>query len=165
MKAFVIDSFEFCRQKRRHADETPISELPRLAEESVDRSGMLTWSLQGGSDNRGNPELKLTVSGLVQLRCQRCLGAFPFEIDSESELVLAKDEANADELDALLADESVEVIVGSRAMDVTALIEDEALLALPLAPKHEVCPDQAHSDVQQDEKKESPFAVLKSLKQ
>jgi len=164
MNDFVIDSFDFCRQKEHRADEIPVSKLARLAAESVDGSGILRWSLQGGSDNRGHPKLTLAVAGQVRLRCQRCLGVFPFDVESESVLVLAKDEASADELDALLADESVEVIVGLKAMDVKALIEDEALLALPFAPKHEVCPDQALPEPIQDEKSESPFAVLKNLK-
>jgi uncharacterized protein len=42
------------------------------------------------------------------------------------------------------------------------LVEDEALLALPLSPRHEKCPgDVPTSGV---EKAESPFAVLKKLK-
>jgi len=164
MSAFVIDSFDFCRQKEHRSDETPVFQLTRLSAESVDRTGVLKWSLQGGSNRHGNPQLALSVSGQVQLRCQRCLGAFPFDIESESVLVLAKDEANADELDALLADEPVEVVVGSRTMDAMALIEDEALLALPLAPKHESCSGQALPEPMQDAQQESPFAVLKNLK-
>jgi len=164
MNAFVIDSFDFCRQKEHRAGEVPVAGLARLSAESVNQSGMLKWSLQGGFNNRGNPQLTLSVSGQVQLRCQRCLGVFPFDIESESVLVLARDEANADEMDALLADEPVEVVVGTKAMDVMALVEDEALLALPLAPKHGVCPGQALPDPMQDENKESPFAVLKNLK-
>jgi uncharacterized protein len=164
MSAFVIDSFEFCRQKERAAGEIAVSDLPRLAAELVDQSGMMQWSAQGDIDSLGRPRLTLAVAGTVQLQCQRCLGAFPFEIASESVLVLAGDEASADELDALLADEPVEVIVGSKAMDVLAMIEDEALLALPVAPKHQACSGQTPADKMQDAKKESPFAVLKNLK-
>jgi uncharacterized protein len=58
----------------------------------------------------------------------------------------------------------VDVIVGSRSLDILALVEDEALLALPLAPKHEVCPDQSVQDLAGESKKESPFSVLKNLK-
>jgi len=164
MTAFVIDSFEFCRLKEHATSEIAVSDLPRLAAELVDQSGMLQWSAQGAIDSLGRPRLTLSVAGTVQLRCQRCLAAFPFEIASESEMVLARDDASADELDALLVDEPVEVVVGSRAMNVLAMIEDEALLALPLAPKHAVCPGPPLADAMQDPKKESPFAVLKNLK-
>jgi len=69
------------------------------------------------------------------------------------------------EIDALLGDEEIEVIVASRGFDIAQLIEDEALLTLPLSPKHDSCPDQLMSGLAKDGEKISPFAVLKSLKQ
>jgi uncharacterized protein len=42
------------------------------------------------------------------------------------------------------------------------LVEDEALLALPLSPRHEQCPGDVPTSGK--EKAESPFAVLKKLK-
>ncbi|HYD62449.1 MAG TPA: YceD family protein [Noviherbaspirillum sp.] len=165
MNAFVIDAFEFCRLKERREGEVPIADLLRLAEESVDKAGVVRWSLQGGSDIRGHPQLDLAVSGKLSLMCQRCLSPFEFEFESGSTLILAQDEASADEIDVLLADESVEVIVGSRSFDVAQLIEDEALLTIPLSPKHEVCPAPVEQKAAEEGEKESPFAVLKKLKQ
>lgn len=165
MNAFVIDAFEFCRLKERREGEIPVAELPRLAEESVDKSGSVRWVLHGGSDMRGHPQLDLTVSGTVSLMCQRCLAPFVFQVESSAILVLASDESSADEIEAQLADESVEVIVGSHSFDVTQIIEDEALLAIPLSPKHDVCPDVVVRPALQEVEKESPFAVLKKLKQ
>jgi uncharacterized protein len=165
MNAFMIDAFELCRIKERLEGEIAVSDLPRLAEESVDKFGAIRWSLQGGSDKLGHPQLLLSVSGSVRLICQRCLTPFQFDIASESTLILAQDEAGADEIDALLADDSLEVIVGSKAFNVQELIEDEALLAIPLSPKHDVCPDQLVQRIEQEAEKVSPFAVLKKLKQ
>lgn len=165
MKASLVDIFEFCRLKEEREGEVEVSDLARLAGEAVDNSGMLTWSLQGGSDRMGYLQLKLQVSGPVQLRCQRCLTPFAFSIESESTLIVAPDDKSADEIDKLLDDEAVEVIVGSKDFDLVRLIEDEALLALPLAPKHAICPDNAAVDALKSAKKESPFSVLKNLKQ
>jgi DUF177 domain-containing protein len=165
MNAFVIDAFEFSRRKERHEGETAVTDLPRLAVELANRSGLLRWSLQGGADRLGHLQLTLSVSGPVQLRCQRCLTPFEFAIESESILIVAMDEASADEIDALLADDMIEVIVGSRAFDIIELIEDEALLALPLAPKHATCPDQVALDMLKNAERDSPFSVLKNLKQ
>lgn len=165
MNAFLIDAFEFCRLKERREGEIAVADLPRLAEESADKSGMVRWSLQGGSNSQGHAQLSLSVSGSVRLLCQRCLTPFEFEIASGSILVLAPDEASADEIDALLSDDSVEVIVGSRDFDVAQVIEDDALLTLPLSPKHEACPGGVVSDVGKDVEKVSPFAILKNLKQ
>jgi uncharacterized protein len=165
MNAFVIDAFEFCRLKERREGEIPVADLPRLADESVDRSGAVRWALEGGSDMRGHPQLNLTVSGTLNLMCQRCLTPFAFEIESGATLVLAEDEGSADEIDAQLADETVEVVVGSHSFDVAQVVEDEALLTIPLSPKHDICPDLAVRNATPEVQKESPFAVLKKLKQ
>lgn len=164
MSAFVIDAFEFCRLKERLEGDVAVADLARLAEDTVDRSGLVHWSLQGESDSNGHPQLMLSVSGSVRLLCQRCLTPFAFGIASETALILAKDENSVDEIDALLADDTIDVIVGSRAMDIIALIEDEALLALPLSPRHDVCPDQSMVSEHQEAKKDSPFAILKNIK-
>ncbi|HJV80529.1 YceD family protein [Noviherbaspirillum sp.] len=164
MNAFVIDAFEFCRLKERREGEVAVADLPRLAEESADQSGTVRWSLQGGSSPQGHPQLALSVAGAVSLMCQRCLKPFAFDIVSESVLVLAPDEASADEIENSLDDESVEVIVGSRNFDVAQLIEDDALLTIPLSPKHATCPDQLMPEMDKEAEKVSPFAVLKGLK-
>jgi len=164
MDAFVIDAFDFCRQKLERAGETALADMPRLTAELTDAKGSLQWTVQGGSDGKGHPKLTLQVSGPVHLRCQRCLQPFEFAIDSSSVLILAQDEASADALEEQLDDDSVDVVAGSRTMDMAAMIEDEALLALPLSPKHDVCPDPADFAAASSKKAESPFAVLKNLK-
>lgn len=165
MTAFVIDVFDFCRRQERSEGEIAVADLPRLAEESIDRSGSIRWCLQGGSNSLGHPQMMLSVVGGVQLMCQRCLASFAFNIESDAILVLAKDESGADEIEALLDDESIEVIVGTNAFNVMELVEDEVLLLMPLSPKHDACPDQLVSSASQDALSVSPFAVLKNLKQ
>jgi uncharacterized protein len=76
--------------------------------------------------------------------------------------VLVTDEAQADATEERLDDDSIDVIVGSTTMDLLALVEDEALLSLPLSPRHEACPEGAQARV--DNNLESPFAILKNLK-
>ena len=163
MSAFVIDTFEFCRLGERREGRIAVADLARLSAECADSSGMLDWSLQGGTGKLGYQQLALSVSVTVQLACQRCLTPFSFDIRSESELVLAKDEAAAEEIDESLGDDEVDVIVGSKALDILVLVEDEVLLALPLSPRHEVCPDSSDLGVLK-EGKPSPFAVLKQIR-
>lgn len=165
MNDLVIDAFEFCRLKEHRDGRLTVAELPRLAQESVGGVGELRWSLQGGVGKLGHSRLELSVDGEVQLVCQRCLNAFSFSIDSSSTLVLAPDEKSADEIDAQLEDEDVEVIVGSATFDLRQVIEDEALLAIPASPRHDACPDKLPgADAISEAQKVSPFAVLKSLK-
>jgi uncharacterized protein len=164
MNAFAIDAFQFSRLKERREGELAVADFARLGEELADRSGTIRWALQGGADALGHPQLTMSVSATVRLMCQRCLSPFAFEVAAESVLVLAKDDAAADEIDAMLADDSIDVIVGSKAMNVLELIEDEVLLAILLSPKHAVCPDQVGQDVEAaaSAKRSSPFEVLKN---
>ena len=140
--------------------EVQVSELGRLADSLHDRSGNLHYTLAGYVDARHRPRLRLNVTGTISLRCQRCLGNLPYEVAQESSLLLLDNAAGAesaevDDLDAVAAD--VE-------MDVWALVEDEVLLALPIAPRHPEgkCELAAGAGVA---RKASPFAVLANLKQ
>ena len=164
MSAFVIDAFEFSRLEELREGAIPVTDLTRLADELADRSGTLQWTLTGGGNHSGQAQLTLAVTGPLQIMCQRCLTPFSFDIDSESVLILAKDEAAADEIDALLDDDQIDVIVGTKALDIIQLVEDEALLAIPLSPKHSVCPETSVLEALKSGKKESPFAMLKNLK-
>lgn len=163
MTAKAIDLFEFCRHKQQLSGHVPISELVRLSAELADNNGELAWSLYGSQHETGAAQLTLQLEGEVHLNCQRCLTAYPLAIASKSLLVLAKTEAEADETEARLDDDSIDVIVPSSSQDLMVLVEDEALLALPLSPRHEKCPAGAASGATND-KAESPFAVLKKLK-
>jgi uncharacterized protein len=163
MSAFVIDAFEFCRSNGHREGVTPVAEMTRLAADCADSSGEIAWAIQGGQTRQGYPSMTLSVTGPVHLVCQRCLGPFAYDIDSSTMLVLGKDDQEADEIEEVLDDESIDVIVGSHAADIRQLLEDEALLALPQAPKHEVCPDTKLMDALKSDKV-SPFAALKSLK-
>lgn len=165
MTPAAIDAFEFSRLKEQREGEILVASLPRLAAECIDSTGSLHWALAGGTHPSGHPELKMRVNGEVHLVCQRCLKPFGFRIASESTLVLAQDDSHADQVEAALDDDEIDVIVGSKAMSVFDLIEDEALLAIPQSPKHEACFGQgvaASDDTIVD--KPSPFSVLKSLK-
>lgn len=163
MNDFVIDAFGFARQKERREGEIPLATMQRMLEDCADASGTIKWQVVGDVHKLDVPQLHLHVTGTVQLMCQRCLQPFAFEIDSRSELMLATDDQHADEIDALLDDESLDVIVASSAFNLFELIEDEALLALPLSPRHEACPDTSLLDAAQD-KKELPFAALVGIK-
>ncbi len=165
MSAYVIDAFEFTRLKERREGDVSVSSMTRLAADTLNTSTSLHWSLQGGTDTLNHPQLIMSLAGHVDLMCQRCMTPLKFAIESESVLILAKNDERADEIDALLADDTVDVIVVLKTMNVLDLIEDEALLAIPLAPKHDVCPDNAALGDLMSAKKPSPFAVLKRLKQ
>ena len=162
MSAQIVDSFEFCRSTQQVSGATPVAEFKRLSADLADTSGELRWSFQGGRHAEGDPQLVMDVAGSVRLVCQRCMAPFDYAMQTRSTLVLAADEAQADEAEERLDDDSIDFIVGSKAMDLLVLIEDEALLSLPLSPRHEICPGPVQEAGK--DKAESPFSVLKKLK-
>lgn len=165
----IVDAFAFCRNGEQQAGKLRLTELTRLRAECVSNDGEVDWSLVGGNSLSGYQTLNLVIHGTMQLMCQRCLTPYIFQITSNSKILLATNETVADEIDASLEDDEIEVIVGSKTFDIMTLIEDEALLAIPLSPKHEVCPKEKRSgeisaekfDAFAKVKKESPFAALK----
>ena len=63
------------------------------------------------------------------------------------------------------AESEDDVLAISRSLDVPELLEDELLLALPLVPRHEVCPEPLPvPEEAPEEKAPHPFAALAALK-
>ena len=70
---------------------------------------------------------------------------------------------------ALDAENEDDVLALTPTLDLQALVEDELLLALPLVPRHEVCPEPLPRALVEDdparEAADHPFAALAALKQ
>lgn len=192
----ALDVFEFARGARQAAGAVRVSQLPRLLSEvpadAPDRDTVFTWQTEGSTQpelqddgsEAAQPYLRLAVRGAAWLQCQRCLGAYEQAFDVDATCRLVKTEAEAEEYP--LDNDELDVIVGSCQFDLIDLIEDELLLALPLVPKHERCPevheslvsgpagewasDTAEGDVPDGEAgaeapgKPNPFAALEELK-
>lgn len=158
----VPDPFRFAAESRFIEGTTRVAELLRLSDALASAGSMVQWRLDGfitegveGSE----PRLRLRIEGQLDLCCQRCLSAleWPLRLDTLLQPVrvgqpIAEEELENDEVDAIEIDGE---------LDVLALLEDEILLALPIAPRHQVC-DAPRPEV--GASKESPFAALASLR-
>lgn len=163
MNGKTMDLIEFCLSAGQASGSFAIKDFTRLSAELVGSEGELVWNMMGGRHQIGAPELRLHIQAQVKLICQRCLTPYVETLDSVSTLVLAKTEQQADELEARLDDDTIDVIVVSPEQDYAVLLEDEALLALPVSPRHVSCPDGFKPEIV-NEKAVSPFAALKKLK-
>jgi len=163
MSANVIDSFEFCRKHQQLRGQTATAEFERLTPELADSEGVLDWSFTGGFHGNGYAQLGMEVRGEVRVICQRCLKPLAIPVVSQSSLVLARNDSDADDIGSRLDDDRVDVIVGSSAMDIMMLLEDEVLLVLPLSPRHDICPD-TDQGAEAKSQADSPFSILKNLK-
>jgi uncharacterized protein len=129
----AIDGLAFARTAAVLKGRLGLESLPRLALSGCSGS-VLDFVLTGEINERGKSGLRLTVDGSVRLQCQRCLGSLEFPVQIEAQLEFASSEA-----EATAADDDIERVVASRELGVAVLVEDEVLLALPMAPRHEQC--------------------------
>ena len=150
----------------------PLAQWSRLALEQVpggEPASSVHWQLQGRTVpvSGGADEVWMDLQAQVDLpmQCQRCLKPVLTPVVAERSFRFVADEATA----ATLDDEAEEdILVLSRDFDALALVEDELIMALPLVPRHEVCPQaltMAVSDPEVDaQARPNPFAALASLK-
>src|SRR5262249_31766268 len=154
----VIDGFEFASAGATQQGSLPISEFRRLRDLLATDAGEVRYEVHGQRDARGRPALRVGVQGTLQLKCQRCLEALAFAVDESELLVLA---AAQDEIDAQPADvEAPDMVVASDEMAVRDLVEDQLILALPYAPRHEGCEAGAAGE---EGGRTSPFAGLRGM--
>ena len=180
-----LDMAAFAAEGAALAGEWPGATLTRLAEsQSPPQDGALTpvsWQVQGERHPlpAGEPEiwLALQASAPVWLTCQRCLQPLALPLTLDRRLRFVHGESQAEAMDAELEDD---VLALPRWLDLRELIEDELLLALPLVPRHDTCPqplpvalgqselpgEDPAVDPRPDEgtKQPHPFAALRALK-
>ena len=114
-------------------------QLDRLEErlfEGDGSSGHIDWAIRGATDEQGRPAVTVSIEAALPVECQRCLGRLDLQVSQSTTLLLARDDAELVRLDD--ASER-EVVLASAPLDVVALVEDELLLTLPFAPRHEQC--------------------------
>jgi len=158
----VIDGFEFATAGATQEGKLPLSSFPRLQDVLVSDAGDVAYALRGVRDERGRASLLLSVHATLQLRCQRCLGPLAHEVQAEQVLVLAASQAEID-ADPASVDAPDRVLAGKE-MAVRDLVEDELILALPYAPRHEGC-EARPEGTDLGSVANSPFAGLRGMMQ
>ncbi len=177
-----IDPRRFAREHASVSGSVAAGAFGRLADvlcdaaSSSQRGGQ---NQQGGPDQQGNmihyritgfvtpkeqPALRIELSGALGLCCQRCLERLTFPLEVEREIVLV---AGTDELESSADEqESVDIIPAVSRMDLRDLVEEEILLALPLAPRHPAgeCEASAAGQAPGAQADASAFAGLARLK-
>lgn len=139
-----------------------MSEMLRLQDLMADPAGKISYVVRGFQNKDGGSKLEVTLDGMLQLRCQRCLNALAYPVKLCSCLLLVQEgdlEEPSDEQD------DRDSIQADKHMNVLAMLEEEILLSLPFAPKHPIdaCqPAIADTGLPVAEKK--PFAALARLK-
>jgi uncharacterized protein len=151
----------------RLSESVPVGVFPRLAETLLDKAEKVQVDIRVSRSSSGIPLVEGRLDGRFHRQCQRCLEPVDIEIEAELRLAVTDQDSGhllpagfepwqSDETDVVLKD----------------LVEDELLLALPMAARH---PDESqcrglarrpgHEAPEEAPRRHNPFAVLKDLKQ
>ncbi len=173
-----LDIERFATEGGQLNGEWPLSTMTRLvaladpAPPSADAQPV-RWTAKGERRRRpgagADAWLRLELDAQVHLTCQRCLAPIETPLAVDRWFHFVEGEQQAAELDA---DSEDDVLASTRAFDLHALAEDELLLALPLVPRHAVCPQPllplGEAAVEEAEVAERdsahPFSALAALK-
>ena len=155
----VIDCPSFMREARSLQGDLPVASLTRTLDLLADSAGVIGYRIEGRMGERHRPQLILWIEGVLSLSCQRCLGGitYPLRLENTLEFVVDEEDLTQEEIE----DDSKDFLTAQKELDVVELIEDEVILDLPPAPRHESC---TLPEAGRQAEKVSPFSVLKGLK-
>lgn len=137
-RASVVDE-RFCGRGEALSGQVAVADLVRLRGETAKADGALCYEvapLRFG----GKSAVEMRLRGSVWLTCQRCLGDFEAQLSARRVLVFAPPPADLEE-----EGEATDFVGAETHFEVLALVEDEALLSLPMVPRHlaNECPADA----------------------
>lgn len=158
----VIDVREFAQSGGCLTGVVAVAELPRLADFLAEPGGEMSYTLIGHVDGDGHPRLQIGVSGRLALRCQRCLEPVGQAIVTDRELRFLDDASDLPNVEDEAED--LDDLPMPAQMRVLEWVEDEILLALPIAPRHDVggCVPPSNPAAEPDAP-DGPFARLREL--
>ena len=165
-----LDVETFASEAGELTGEWPVSRLHRVAEAlaaAAPGDDTVVWRARGERRTaRGGAFqtwLHLGARASLALECQRCLKPVLVAMEVERNYLFVQGEELAAQLDAESEDD---VLAMPRVLDLQALVEDELLLAMPLVPRHGVCPEPLPMQIDDvaDADVPHPFAALAALK-
>lgn len=141
--------------------ELPLSECGRIVAEYGPQTGAVSYVLAFGRDEEGLRYVRGALRADVQVECSRCLAPLRLTLEPHPVLGIVADEAAAGQLP-----ERYDPLVASGPMPLPQLLEEELLLALPLAPVHPgpACGDDGEVPADTAERTGGPFAMLATLR-
>jgi uncharacterized protein len=133
--------------------------LPRLAA-ALQGAGVQPVSYELlGSQLEDQHFIDIAASASLNMQCQRCLGEVCCEVEVDARLLLVRKGDPMPDEDLEIDD--FDPVYAGHDFDVLSAVEEELLLALPLAPTHDNCSVPAAKENGDDR---SPFALLKGFK-
>ena len=169
-QTLFIDNLAFAKKNERLVGSLSLADCARLNEllqhsaetpqSNKSPAGAISYELEGKTDAAGQALLHLSLTANLTTTCQRCLGEMPLNIELSFNYLIG--EVSDTDLAAAEIDnnDDIDVQAVSQTMDIIALVEDEIIMAMPIAPIHI---DDCGKIITVSGEKPNPFAVLKGL--
>ena len=157
MNDLIINNLEFAQTQQTLTGEIDALKCGRLAETLLPSSkgAPISFKLTGAAKQLRNPSLHLHIEAKLPVTCQRCLDEMLVHLNLTFNYIICN--ALPTEIDE---NDDTDWLEAAPEMNMQDLIEDELLLAMPIAPMHDH--DCSKQSMQSGEKP-NPFAVLKGL--
>jgi uncharacterized protein len=165
LKILNINNVEFAQKQQNLADSFDVLSFTRLLETLAinDKNipqAHINFALSGDFKRFRQPSLHLHITAKLPVICQRCLDAMWVQSDLKFDYLISNTDIENNDQNIDQNDE-IDWVAAETEMNIQELIEDELLLAMPIAPMH----DHDCSKLSKESgEKPNPFAVLKSLK-
>ncbi|MES2579600.1 MAG: YceD family protein [Pseudomonadota bacterium] len=164
MKPLLINNLEFAVSEQAVSGNVELTVLQRLNEllalqADHQQPANIQYTLAGSAKKYSQPSLHLTIDANLPAICQRCLSEMNVQLKLSFDYLINEAEpVGFDENDDL------DWLEASREMDVWEVVEDELLIAFPIAPVHSSEHQQeCIQHTKQSGEKPNPFAVLKDF--
>jgi uncharacterized protein len=163
-----LDIQAFIEEGASLSGEAPVAVLARVAAglmPGLDVASLppVRWSAQGRlvPQRVGAAQMWLDLQADAELEweCQRCLHGVREPLGIDLQLRFARDEAEAARLDAESEEDVLSLV---RHLNLLELIEDELIMAQPLVPRHDVCPTDVTSLMNDERETPVPGAPSQS---
>ena len=144
-----------------------LARMERLAASLCDGEGTVFIDMRFQRDEQGRDMAVGDVLARLPVRCQRCLEAMEIAIATAVHLAFTNADTDAEGETPPPGGYDAVLLVGDT-ISLSDLVEDELMLALPMAPMHEDCPvgvwrrylwDRAPSEAPR-----KPFAALSRIR-
>jgi len=148
-----------------------LDDLPRLAESGIGIVDLGSAAFDFRRDEEARYVVAVSVEAKVVMRCQRCLSDMEVLIATASLMACVWTDEEAAALPA-----AYEPLIVDDAADLSDIVEEEILLAIPVSPTHErecksaeqqaalAAEVEGPAKVEDTGERDSPFAVLERLK-
>ncbi len=164
IKPLLMNNLEFATAAQSVSGHVNWRDLQRLSDLldtqlNPQNTGKIDYQLSGSTQKYKQPSLHINIHAELPAVCQRCLSEMIVLLNLNFDYLISDNEpAELDE------NADLDWLESSREMNVWELIEDELLLAFPIAPVH--LPEQQQACIaynSQSGEKPNPFAVLKNF--